>query len=159
MTAALPSRPRAIWTEPSPIALALSNLIRNTLTPTTTRHFKGIKGDVVGAIADINRAIELDPKLAAAYYNRAYTKQGKGDIDGAIADYTRAIELQPDSAAAYYNRGGARRSKDDFDGAIADFDRVIKLKPKEAVAYAFRSEVEAKKRQTAGSRTEKKLSN
>jgi len=75
----LPSRQgRSRWSIAD--CIALSELNPKNAAPTTTRQLKGIKGDVVGAIADVNRAIELDPKLAAAYYNRAYTKQGKGDI-------------------------------------------------------------------------------
>jgi Flp pilus assembly protein TadD len=54
---------------------------------------KQAKGDVDGAIADFNRAIELDPKQPRAYMNRGFAKPAKGDHDGAIADYNRALEL------------------------------------------------------------------
>ena len=54
---------------------------------------KEAKGDHDGAIADYNRAIELDPKQPRAYMNRGFAKQAKDDVDGAIADYNRALEL------------------------------------------------------------------
>ena len=54
---------------------------------------KETKGDHDGAIADYNRAIELDPKQSRAYRNRGFAKQAKDDVDGAIADYNRALEL------------------------------------------------------------------
>ena len=54
---------------------------------------KETKGDHDGAIADYNRAIELDPKQPRAYMNRGFAKQANGDVDGAIADYNRALEL------------------------------------------------------------------
>ena len=40
--------------------------------------------------------IELDPKLALAYSNRAAAYRNKGDYDRAIADATKAIELDPE---------------------------------------------------------------
>ncbi|MEI7933428.1 MAG: tetratricopeptide repeat protein, partial [Chlorobiaceae bacterium] len=57
-------------------------------------------GDYQGAIADDNKAIELDPSYAEAYTGRAAAKFRMGDKPGAIADYTRAIELDPKSAEA-----------------------------------------------------------
>ena len=93
------------------------------------------KGDLDGAIADYNRAIELNPKDARAYYNRGIAKRAKRDLDGAIADFSRAIELDPKYAIAYNNRGIAKEARGDLDGAIADFNRAIELDPKLAVAY------------------------
>src|SRR5436309_3416347 len=65
-------------------------------------------GDLDGAIADFDRAIELNPKDDAPYYNRAQAKRLKKDTAGAIADYTRAIELGSTNPAAYNYRGNAR---------------------------------------------------
>ena len=76
------------------------------------------------------------PKLAAAYYNRAYTKQGKGDIDGAIADYTHAIELDPRCARCYHNRGGSYFNKKQYDAAIKDLQKATELDPKSGVDYS-----------------------
>jgi lipoprotein NlpI len=91
-----------------------------------------------GAIADYTRAIELDPKYAAAYSNRGNAKQAKGDLDGAIADCDRAIELDPKDAMAHKNRGVAKKEKGDLDGAIADYNRAIELDPKYSAAYFHR---------------------
>ena len=66
---------------------------------------KFIQGDYRGAIADYDRAIELRPDYAEAYYLRGSAKMGLGDYRGAIADYDRAIELDPKDAGAYYDRG------------------------------------------------------
>ena len=54
---------------------------------------KAKNGDLDGAMADFDRAIELNPKDDAPFYNRAQAKRLKKDAAGAIADYTRAIEL------------------------------------------------------------------
>jgi len=96
------------------------------------------KGDFDGAIADYNRAIELNPQDAGAYNNRGIAKKNKGDLDGAIADFNRAIELNPRLSEAYNNRGNAKKNKGDLDGAIADYNRAIELNPQDADAYSNR---------------------
>jgi Flp pilus assembly protein TadD len=93
------------------------------------------KEEVDRAIADYDRAIELEPDYALAYNNRGVAYDDKGEVDRAIADYDRAIELKPDYAAAYNNRGVAYIHKGEVDRAIADFDRAIELEPDYALAY------------------------
>jgi len=66
---------------------------------------KGKQGDLDGAIADFNRAAELNPKDDAPYYNRAQAKRLKNDTAGAIADYTKAIELGSTNPAAEEGEG------------------------------------------------------
>ena len=100
---------------------------------------KGKKGDLDGAIADFDRAAELNPKDDAPYYNRAQARRLKNDTAGAIADYTKAIELGSTNPAAYNNRGNARAETKDRDGAIADYTRAIELKPDYARAYYNRA--------------------
>ena len=86
------------------------------------------------AIADFNKAIEINLDDADAYNNRGEAYRHKGDYDQAIADFDKAIELNPDLAKAYNNRGFAYAGKGDNDRAIADFDKVIELNP-DAEAY------------------------
>ena len=56
------------------------------------------------ALADFNKAIELDPNYSSAYNNRGvvYHRQGKYRL--AIKDFTKAIELNPNYAVVYENR-------------------------------------------------------
>jgi tetratricopeptide (TPR) repeat protein len=68
-----------------------SSLGRTTLS--ATGNVKLRKGDLNGAMADSNQAIQLNPKFGLAYRNRGNAKKKKGDIDGAIADNNRAIQL------------------------------------------------------------------
>jgi tetratricopeptide (TPR) repeat protein len=97
------------------------------------------KNDLNGAIANFNKAIELDPENAVAYVGRGCAKANKGDVDGAIADYTKAIEFKTEIAfAAYGARGAAKGGKGDLDGAITDLTEAIELKPDFEVSYAMR---------------------
>ena len=56
-------------------------------------------------MANYDKAIELNPNDAGAYYNRgvAYYKQGK--YQQALADYDKALELNPQGATIYNDRG------------------------------------------------------
>ena len=56
------------------------------------------------ALGDLNRAIELLPDFAYAYYNRANLYCLSGMLSEALEDYTHAIELNPLFGEAYYNR-------------------------------------------------------
>ena len=70
---------------------------------------KGKSGDFKGAIADYNKAIEINPQFAIAYYNRGLAKGiGLGDDQGACADFKKAASLGHQSAAQWLNsEGGA----------------------------------------------------
>ena len=117
---------------------------------------KAKNGDLDGAIADFDRAAELDPKNDAPYYNRAQAKRLKKDTTGAIADYTKAIRLGSTNPAAYNNRGNARAETNDRDGAIADYSRAIKLKPDYARAYYNRAVAKKEKGDMAGAEADLK---
>ena len=64
-------------------------------------------GDNQGALADYNRAIQLNPRYALAYVNRGVIRSALRDSRGASADFDRAIEIDPNYAQAY-NRPPAK---------------------------------------------------
>ena len=117
---------------------------------------KAKNGDLDGAMADFDRAIELNPKDDAPFYNRAQAKRLKKDAAGAIADYTRAIELGSQNPAAYNNRGNARAENNDWDGAIADYTHAIELKPDYARAYYNRAVAKQEKGDATGAKADLK---
>jgi len=84
-------------------------------------------GDLDGALADFNSAIELSSRFAAAYCSRGIVKWAKGDPDGAMADFEQAIAIEPEEPETYYDRAVVKRYKGDLSGAIADCSRAIAL--------------------------------
>ena len=64
-------------------------------------------GNYKQAIGDYDKAIELNPKFAKAYDNRAAAYGSLGNYRKAIEDWSKAIELDPKSAMVYYNLGVA----------------------------------------------------
>src|SRR6185503_7339619 len=100
------------------------------------------RNDIVGAIAEYDRAINVDPTYAEAYLNRGKARRAAGDLDGAIEDFELTAGLAPalatnnhDITGAYLNRGYIRSNRMDIEGALADFDHAIKYNPNDAEAY------------------------
>ncbi len=69
-------------------------------------HFS--RGDVKSAMADMERAIELEPDYSYRYACRAYVRERTGDLRGAIADYEWAVRLDPEDEVARNNLEMAR---------------------------------------------------
>ena len=85
------------------------------------------KDDYNKAIADYNKAIEIDPNYAAAYNNRAIIWRKKGEYNKAIADHNKAVELNPNYAEAYHNRGFAYLELGNHEEAVTDFNQCLKI--------------------------------
>ena len=85
--------------------------------------------DYQGAVADIDNAIRLQPRMAGLYINRAYLKYNLDSYQGAMDDYDYALTLEPLNVTALFNRGLLLAEVSDNDRALADFDRVLELDP------------------------------
>jgi tetratricopeptide (TPR) repeat protein len=80
------------------------------------------------AIAEYNRAIELNPRFVEAYFARGVAHiEGKGQYDKAISDFTEAIKIAPEDADAYNNRGVALHLNGDYEKAWEDVHKVESL--------------------------------
>jgi len=97
-------------------------------------------GEYLRTIAEINVAVELDPKYALAYNNRGIAYHRLGYLYDALADLDVAIELDPEFAEAYSNRGVIRVASGNYTSAISDYDKAIELDPGYAKAYYRRGD-------------------
>jgi len=107
------------------------------------------------AIADLGKAIELDPTNAEHYSGRAsiystladyywdkadyYWYQDEGQLyeeavinlldsnSKAIADFTKVIELAPERVEVYFRRGQCYAGNGDYVRAVTDFTKAIEL--------------------------------
>jgi tetratricopeptide (TPR) repeat protein len=61
------------------------------------------KAEFDRAIADLNKAIEINPKSALAYSNLGWTYEAMGDEREAITQYRKALEIDPSLEAARDN--------------------------------------------------------
>lgn len=70
------------------------------------------------AIAQFDKAIELNPEYAEAYRNRGIAYDIQGQYERAVQDYDEAIRLNPGSAEAYNDRGISYRHLSQYERAI-----------------------------------------
>ncbi|MDX2201478.1 MAG: CHAT domain-containing tetratricopeptide repeat protein [Hyphomicrobiaceae bacterium] len=96
------------------------------------------QNDVLRAIADFSKAIEVNPRLTSALIARGTLYRNRGDRALAIEDFTKASEVDPTSTTPLFSRAVTYRAMGEIDRAIADYDRIIALNPKSAAAYNSR---------------------
>ncbi len=91
------------------------------------------------ALADYDKAIELDDQLANAYNNRANYYAAQDDLFAAVADYQTAIELDPRNIRAWINQGITFRELDMYIPALDNFEEAFALNEEEedSGSYAF----------------------
>lgn len=81
------------------------------------------------ALADLNEAVKLQPRMAGLYINRAYLRYSLDDYFGAMADYDYALQLEPANATALFNRGLLLAEVNANDRALEDFTSVLNFEP------------------------------
>lgn len=118
---------------------SLAELDRYATNPGRENLNEIIIKDVNTALADFNKAIEINPKTSDSYNNRGRLKYILGDYDEAIADFDKAASLNPKNFQAFMNRGTARRTKKNYDLALKDYAEAEKLQPKSGVLFLEKS--------------------
>ena len=104
-----------------------------------TLHLLGVAvmdmGNPKRAVDLIAEAIDIDPKQAVFYSNRANALSKLGQFQEAINSYDKAIALKPDYANAHHNRGVAYKELSQFEAAVASYDKAIAITPGFVGAY------------------------
>lgn len=90
-------------------------------------------------LADLDKAIQLDPKLAVAHFNKGVWLFGEKKSKQAIVSLTKAIELVPSEYSYYSYRAIAYEETGQVDKAIEDLTAFIKLNPHEINGYRRRA--------------------
>jgi tetratricopeptide (TPR) repeat protein len=86
------------------------------------------------------KALELNPKLAAAYEQRGLLYYFQEKYDKVIQDYQTYLDLAPEKAQAYRMLGLGYLKTGEYEPAIANFTRAIELEPQHPAGYAYRAE-------------------
>lgn len=99
--------------------------------------------DYEGAIAEFDRAIELNANDSQAYFDRGVAFYEKGNAQRAVEDFTQVLRLDPKNAAAFYYRGETRLKLGDRQGALDDLNQSVQLDPNSARTYQSRGNTHA----------------
>lgn len=125
--------------------LAANLIMQRNQSPTTTSeqsnafikaqalYYQGLQlaknGDLSGAIAAYEQAIQLHPNSYEYWFNRGLTLFHLEQFVEAIASYDQAIALKPDYYKAWYNRGGTLGQLGLYEEAIASFNQAATIQP------------------------------
>jgi CHAT domain-containing protein/Flp pilus assembly protein TadD len=95
-------------------------------------------GDLSGAIASYDQALQINPNMYEIWFNRGLTLFHLGHFSEAIASYDRALLIKQDFHKAWYNRGGILGELGHFEEAIASFDVALEIQPDYEEAWSSR---------------------
>jgi eukaryotic-like serine/threonine-protein kinase len=98
------------------------------------------------ALADYNKAIELDASQPGFFVGRGKVYEEKGQFEQALADFSKALELDADNAAAHLGKGRTFGMQKNYEKAFEEFSKAIDIDPKEPSAYAFRGHLFVQKK-------------
>jgi lipoprotein NlpI len=91
-----------------------------------------------GALADLDRALQLEPDEGVGHYRRAVVLQSRGELDRATQDFESAVRLVPEDFPARLGYGDLLMQTKDFNGALAQFDAAVRLMPGDPGAWVGR---------------------
>lgn len=100
------------------------------------------RNDYDHALADLTRAVDLEPANPDYLYERGRVYWWKKDAEKAIADFDKALELKPDHIQALMARAELRINQQDIPAARIDLDAIDRAAAKQAevrfdVAFAY----------------------
>ncbi len=93
-------------------------------------------GRLAEAETHLRRAIELDPRAAAAWLSLGGVQRARGAADAAIGSFREAARLAPGDALNWHALGACCAATGALDEAEAAFRRVATLLPEDAAAQA-----------------------
>jgi tetratricopeptide (TPR) repeat protein len=135
-----------------PVATLPTNQSLNASDYFLRANEKSDRGDIAGALADLNQAIVINPKYDIAYNNRGLIQYKQNNWSQALADYNQAISINPKNDSSLNNRGLLKIEKtNDYPGALADLNQAIAINANNSDAFNNRGFLKYLQNNTAGS--------
>lgn len=96
--------------------------------------------DTRAALANFNKALEMNPTFVDAWVRKGVTLYDMGDYFEADICFNKAVQLSPMSFKALYNRGKNRMMLKDYDLAITDLDKASNINLEHAACHEYLAE-------------------
>lgn len=128
-------------TEPQDLIDALiaqsqdDNQAQSTTPPETEQEWFNLgmqqasQGDLEGAIASWDKALEINPSLAQGWQNRGSALGNLGRLNEAIDSFDRVIYLNAEDVQAWNSKGNALYGLQQWEGAITCWEKGLELQP------------------------------
>ncbi len=118
---------KALSVEPD-YALALSGLA-DLYATLYMSHYDRTPDRIAAARNKADLALQLNPRLAAAYRSKGRCAMFDGDLTGAEEQFQQAIAIDPTYAAGYRSLAWLKHFQGDMDAAIGHAQRALELAP------------------------------
>jgi tetratricopeptide (TPR) repeat protein len=117
--------------DPAPAAVSVAQL---RIPEKAVKHLESAqkrfgKQDMPGTMAEIERALKIDPHCARAFSLRSFVKLAGSDSDGAIEDAVRAVALDPHDAESYIALATAYDDAKEFSNAAEAARQAVSIAP------------------------------
>ncbi len=99
---------------------------------------RGARGERHAALADLQRAVDLDGSVALAWSRMWPAFEDPAD---AVERLSEELEADPEDFFAWLARANARLAIGDEDGALEDHGAAARIEPTSGVAYLARAEI------------------
>jgi tetratricopeptide (TPR) repeat protein len=99
---------------------------------------RGMGKGVNGGLADLDRAVALDPRNARAYLYRGFAEITYADPNKALLSIDQALKIDPNLGDGYAVRAVAKYLIGDLQGSESDFNRAFQINANSFIAYAYR---------------------
>lgn len=91
--------------------------------------------DYAGAINEIGKALQLDPRLAEAHYYAGLVYLEKKEFEPAAREFRAELDIRPDDAHTMYHLGYTLLLQDQLPESVALLRQVVKALPDYELAY------------------------
>ena len=95
------------------------------------------------ALLDYTKALQINPKMTDAYYNRAYINFTRKDIENPdlskiTQDLEKALELDPKFIDALYVMAAAQKKLENYHQSLEYLERLLQIEPEAINARALK---------------------